>query len=135
MGEINDLKKSLDCANNTNELVTKIEELSNGHFEHIDMLDKKTSVLEDRNRRNNVRFGNVAESENETWAEKWAESKIRNLRSTDLGITTDVTIKRAHRTGKKEAGKKKQNNCRKNFKLHRQGERFAILLSKQIMGR
>lgn len=69
------------------------------------MLDEKMSELEDRNRRNNLRFENVAESENETWED--SENKIRNVITTRLGISTDKPIERAHRTGRKEAGRKR----------------------------
>ena len=62
--------------------------------------------LEDRHRRNNLRFMGIKEKsgvESETWEE--SETKVKFF-AEKLGLETDeITIERAHRIGKKEVGK------------------------------
>ena len=59
---------------------------------------KKLADLEDRNRRNNPRFGGFQEETNETWEE--SESIMIDFVKEKLGIEEDILIERAHRTGK-----------------------------------
>ena len=59
---------------------------------------KKLADLEDRSRRNNLRFDGFQEQTNETWEE--TESIITNFVKEKLGIEEDILIARAHRTGK-----------------------------------
>ena len=61
-------------------------------------LKKKLADLEDRSRRNNLRFDEFQEQTNETWEE--SESIITNFVKEKLGIEEDILIERAHRTGK-----------------------------------
>ena len=59
---------------------------------------KKLADLEDRSRRNNLRFDGFQEETNETWEE--SESIITDFVKEKLGIEEDILIERAHRTGK-----------------------------------
>ena len=62
-------------------------------------MDKKVAELEDRSRRNNLRFDGIKEDEKETW--EGSEQKIRNIFENELELTSqDVIIERAHRSGK-----------------------------------
>ncbi|XP_065671724.1 uncharacterized protein LOC136089600 [Hydra vulgaris] len=67
----------------------------------------KLAELEDRSRRNNLRFTGIEEDENETW--ELSEEKIQNVLKTKLGFKSNAEIERAHRTGKKSSDGKKYN--------------------------
>ena len=109
--EIDDLKKSISyTADSCNDYGKKFDKKLHiidedrrdfGHY-----IDKRFAELEDRNRRNNLRFDNVAEeSESETWEE--SEKKIKDVIS-DMGLDSkNIKIERAHRVGSKRIGKKK----------------------------
>ena len=71
-------------------------------------LEEKISELEDRSRRNNLRFSGFTEKAEgaETWEE--SENLIREFIERDLEMESkDITTERAHRTGSKENGKKR----------------------------
>ena len=59
---------------------------------------KKLADLEDRSRRNNLRFDGFQEEANETWDE--SESIITDFVKERLGIKEDILIEIACRTGK-----------------------------------
>ena len=59
---------------------------------------KKLADVEDRSRRNNLRFHGFQEETNETWEE--GESILTNFVKEKLGIEEDILIERAHWTGK-----------------------------------
>ena len=59
---------------------------------------KKLADLEDRSRRNNLRFDGFQEETNETWEE--SESIITDFVKEKLGIEEDILIERAHCTEK-----------------------------------
>ena len=62
--------------------------------------DAKLVDLEDRSRRNNIRFEGIKERENESWED--CENKIYDLLENKLEMDIEnVPIERAHRTGKK----------------------------------
>jgi hypothetical protein len=62
----------------------------------------KIRQLEDRQRRNNLRFEGVAENESESWDD--SEMKIINILENNLNVN-GAKIERAHRTGKLNTGK------------------------------
>ncbi|XP_065683329.1 uncharacterized protein LOC136096107 [Hydra vulgaris] len=62
-------------------------------------LKDKIAELEDRSRRNNLRFEGIEETEGETW--KNSEEKVKKLLKEKLSINEEH-IERAHRTGKEE---------------------------------
>ena len=72
-------------------------------------MKEQIAELEDRHRRNNLRFMSIKEksgAESETWEE--SEAKVKVFPQEKLGSETDeITIERAHRIGKKEEGKRR----------------------------
>ncbi|XP_065661072.1 uncharacterized protein LOC136084628 [Hydra vulgaris] len=70
----------------------------------------KLAELEDRSRRNNLRFTGIEEDENETW--ELSEEKIQNVLKSKLGFKGNVEIERAHMTGKKNSDGKKYNRTK-----------------------
>ena len=71
-------------------------------------LEEKISELEDRSRRNNLRFSGFTEKAEgaETWEE--SENLIREFIERNLEMESkDITIERAHRIGSKINGKKR----------------------------
>ncbi|XP_065685038.1 uncharacterized protein LOC136097048 [Hydra vulgaris] len=65
-------------------------------------IKEKIAELEDRSRRNNLRFIGIKDKANETWEE--SEQKIKDFLITKLNIREKILIDRAHRVGK-ENGK------------------------------
>ena len=72
-------------------------------------MKEQIAELEDRHRRNNLRFMSVKEKpgvESETWEK--SEPKVKVFLQEKLGLKTDeVTIERAHRSGKREERKRR----------------------------
>ena len=68
---------------------------------------KKIADLEERSRRNNLRFDGFQEETNETWEE--SERIITDFVKEKLGIEEDILIERAHRTGKIQRNDGKRN--------------------------
>ena len=70
-----------------------------------DLIDTQTKMqlkvtdLEDRSRRNNLRFDGLAETRDEDWHS--CEVKIKDLIREQLGIKNEVVIEHAHRVGGK----------------------------------
>ena len=59
-------------------------------------MQAKLRDLQDRSRRNNLRFDGITESVDETW--EISEKKVKELIKEKLKINEDVQIERAHRT-------------------------------------
>ena len=89
--EIN--KKLQDIDSRVEEI--KLDEITE---DFVTKTKKKLADLEDRSRRNNLRFDGFQEETNETWEE--SESIITDFVKEKLGIEEDILIERAHRTGK-----------------------------------
>ena len=64
-------------------------------FTETQELKRKSTELEDRHRRNNLRFDGVPENVNESW-ENTCE-KVQSIIKNDLRINKPVIIERAHR--------------------------------------
>lgn len=80
-----------------------------------DLLDpndvsEKLIELEDRSRRNNLRFDGLTEDTNETWDD--CERKIQKILSDKLEITEDVEIERCHRMGKRKGNRPRTIVCK-----------------------
>ena len=80
-----------------------------------DLLDtndvsEKLIELEDRSRRNNLRFDGLTEVTNETW--DGCERKIQKILSDKLEITEDVEIERCHRMGKRKGNRPRTIICK-----------------------
>ena len=86
----------------------------------LDEIWEKCNDLENRSRRNNLRFDGLEESENESWED--CEAKVQSLISKTLGLgsndnsnlndgsnsaaTPPIVIERAHRIGSRASGKR-----------------------------
>nr|XP_047131556.1 uncharacterized protein LOC124810552 [Hydra vulgaris] len=91
----NDLKVKLDNYNKDNE-----------NLKCIEIIQDKLAELEDRSRRNNLRFDGFDEREEETWED--SQSKVKEFLKEKLGIKNNIAIERAHRTGKKHVSGKRR---------------------------
>ena len=120
--EVNDLKAEV---NHLAEIATEEESKISSYDgkvkavnEKVKDLEDKTDDLENRSRRSNLCFDGVIEDLNESWST--TEKKVREILSTKLKIeTTEYTIERAHRVGKKNATGKPRSIVTKfnNFKV------------------
>ena len=119
MKEIDDLKRLIEsietCQNikdeerkDTGNLIDKIKETFKSEIEKLkkdnDDTNNKLRILEDRSRRDNLRFDGIEEWEEESWAD--TEQNLKDTLSDILGIQ-NVKIERAHRVGDK-----KRSPCR-----------------------
>ena len=64
------------------------------------LIKDKLTDLENRSRRNNLRFDGIPEDKDEDWAV--SEAKIKKVINENLGMNEDIEIDRAHRSGKIE---------------------------------
>ena len=106
--ELTDLRESVQYhSGNVDEVNKKLEDIDSRVEEikldeitedFVTKTKKKLADLEDRSRRNNLRFDGFQEETNETWEE--SESIITDFVKEKLGIEEDILIERAHRTGK-----------------------------------
>lgn len=71
--------------------------------QEADYFKDKLRILEDRNRRNNLRIDGINENLNETWEE--SEKKVKDLIRDTMKIEENICIERAHRVGRKDQGK------------------------------
>ena len=114
--ETNDLKLSIETYQNitddelkdTENSIDKIKETFQREIEKLkkdnDDNNNKLRILEDRSRRDNLRFDGIEEWEEESWAD--TEQNLKDTLSDILGIQ-NVKIERAHRVGDK-----KRSPCR-----------------------
>ncbi|XP_065684369.1 uncharacterized protein LOC136096731 [Hydra vulgaris] len=116
--EMKELRKTVDFVSEKYEsTLAELKELKKNTISNAESTDNikfndknndvkdKLAELEDRSRRNNLRFNGVEESENESWED--SEKKIQEVLKSKFGFTNNLEIERAHRTGKKEKGVKK----------------------------
>ena len=105
--ELADLKLSVQFHSDmveeqTKEVKRKIEKSNNvreSSRESDKIVMDKVAELEDRSRRNNLRFDGIREDDKETW--EISENKIRNIIQNELDLNAEeITIERAHRSGK-----------------------------------
>eukprot|EP00111_Clytia_hemisphaerica_P011819 TCONS_00034738-protein len=115
-GKINEIERSIEFTQNllddkTAEMDRQIDQklrlevrnLNNCIYtsnKQLDFYKEKLRVLEDRNRRNNLRVDGIKENANESWEE--SEAKIEDFLKTTMKIEQDILIERAHRMGKKD---------------------------------
>ena len=67
-------------------------------------IDEKLVEMEDRSRRNNLRFDGLAESQGESWEQ--TTDKIYHFMEAELDINcSNIIIECAHRTGRHREGK------------------------------
>ena len=106
--ELTDLWESVQYhSDNVDEVNKKLEDIDSREEEikldkitkdFVTKTKKKLADLEDRSRRNNLRFDGFQEKINETWEE--SERIITDFVKEKLGTKEDILIERAHRTGK-----------------------------------
>ena len=80
-----------------------------------DLLDpnevsKKLIELEDRSRRNNLRFDGLTEDPNETWDD--CERKVQDVLLNKLNFEGNIEIDRCHRFGKRRGSRPRMIVCR-----------------------
>ena len=114
--ETDDLELSIETSQNitddklkdTENSIDKIKETSKREIEKLkkdnDDINNKLRILEDRSRRDNLRFDGIEEWEEESWAD--TEQNLKDTLSEILGIQ-NVKIERAHCVGDK-----KRSPCR-----------------------
>ena len=73
--------------------------------EAIEKNKEKLIDLENRSRRNNLRFDGIRENERESWID--CEEKIHKLLKEKLHINENIEIERAHRTGNDDKERQK----------------------------
>lgn len=102
--EMKDLKESLEFQGDLFEKkLVENDKKKENNLEKEKEMEEKMAEMEDRCRRNNLRFDGIEENGNETWEE--SEEKLKAFLKTKLGIENNVTIERAHRTGKLDGEK------------------------------
>ena len=99
--EVEEVKKSMTFHSDLVEEKIKIFESNNNeeaYKQNNEVLLDKVADLEDRSRRNNLRFSGLAERENETWEQ--SEQVVRDVIEEKLGLPAQTfKIERAHRCG------------------------------------
>ncbi|XP_065645350.1 uncharacterized protein LOC136075841 [Hydra vulgaris] len=109
----------------TNELNEKLKNHIKENEKKVssELFIDKIAELEDRSKRNNLRFEGFEEKENESWEE--SESKVKCFIKEKLNIKHDIQIERAHRTGKqKESGQKKRRTIDVKFLNYKDKEKI-----------
>lgn len=103
--ELEEVKKSLAFTDGNNEEIKRhVRHLEQESYNSINVFEEKMSELEDRSRRNNLRFENIEEEESESW--ETSEEKVQSVIE-NLGIEETIIIERAHRVGNGKNGKKR----------------------------
>ncbi|XP_065664705.1 uncharacterized protein LOC136086338 [Hydra vulgaris] len=114
LAELKELKKNA---------ISNVEPTDNIKFnDKNNDVKNKLAELEDRSRRNNLRFNGVEESESEPLED--SDRKIQEVLKSKFGFTNDLEIERAHRTGRNEKGVKKNRTIIVKFLNYK--ERNAV---------
>lgn len=129
---VNDIEKSLE--HSQQDIVDIKEQIQRSKIEGLETkvndIEDKLDYLENQSRRNNIRISGLKEERNETWSD--TEEKVKSLLNEKLELPTDeITIERAHRTGKSYAGKPRQIVAK--F-LNYKDREMAIQASKKLKG-
>ena len=74
-------------------------------------MKEQLRIQEGRSRRKNVRFDGIPETENEKWEE--TEKKSRKILYSELDITGELYIERAHRVARNQSSKEASNDFAK----------------------
>ena len=96
--ELSEVKESLQFHSDMVEQKLKQVESKKDVLEEKETMLEKMAELEDRSRRNNLRFSGIEGETDETWER--SEQKVREMLKEKLGIDHDVKIERAHRSGR-----------------------------------
>ncbi|XP_065672203.1 uncharacterized protein LOC136090027 [Hydra vulgaris] len=133
--EMKELRKAVDFVSEKYETtLAELKELKKNAIPNVELTDNikfndkdndvkdKLAELEDRSRRNNLRFNGVEESEHESWED--SERKIQEILKSKFGFTNDLEIERAHRIGRNEKRVKKNRTIIVKFLNYK--ERNAV---------
>ena len=136
--ELTDLRESVQYhSENVNKVNKKLEDIDSRVEEikldeitedFVTKTKKKLADLEDRSRRNNLRFDGFQEEANETWEE--SESIITNFVKEKLVIEGDILIERAHHTERN-----RKRTILGSFSILKTNQEFYILTEKRSYGR
>lgn len=97
--DIEDLKTSMNFqGQKTSEKEKNLDEEIKKFNGKETQLKEQMAELEDRNRRNNLRFEGITEEENESWER--SEELVKEMIKGTLGIQEEFVIERAHRSGR-----------------------------------
>ena len=98
--EVAELRKSVEFQNAVFDDHKKAEkERNDNERREKESNADKLAMLEDRSRRDNLRFCGLDEVEGETWSQ--SEERVKRYISNELGIEKNIEMHRAHRTGRK----------------------------------
>ena len=98
--EVLELQKSVEFQSSKfDEIKTYEENRKEGLKLEREERDDKMAMLEDRSRRDNLRFGGIQEEAGEKWER--SEELVKEFIREELGIHEPVEFHRAHRTGRK----------------------------------
>ena len=133
MKDVQSVKSSLEFTQaQVEELITsdlRVKEVK----VQIEDLGNKLDDLENRSRRNNLRFEGIPESPNETWGE--SESKIKHLISSQMPeVGNDFVIERAHRVGRPRSDSKLKEARRKTQRAFLKFEKLVIYVNPVNIG-
>lgn len=98
--KMNDITNTIQVIKNEKHTVENNQILENSNNYDLKLIKDKLTDLENRSRRNNLRFDGIPEDKDEDW--KVSEAKIKKLLNEKLGMDEDIEIDRAHRSGKIE---------------------------------
>ena len=97
-----DIDKMYEEINSPNANITSTA----ANDQNIKEIKEKLIDIENRSRRNNIRVEGVKEGDKEDW--ETSKRKLKKLLNDNLGLDAEnITIERAHRTGKKINGKER----------------------------
>ena len=105
-GQLND--EIAIVKNDISQIKADMREMENDLLDPYDVSNKLVE-MEDRSRRNNLRFDGLVENSKETWEE--CERKVQEVISNRLEIEHDVEIKRCHRMGKRKGNRPRTIVC------------------------
>ena len=105
-GQLND--EIAIVKNDISQVKADMREMENDLLDPYDVSNKLVE-MEDRSRRNNLRFDGLVDNSKETWEE--CERKVQEVISNHLEIEHDVEIERCHRMGKRKGNRPRTIVC------------------------
>ncbi|XP_065647333.1 uncharacterized protein LOC136077015 isoform X2 [Hydra vulgaris] len=108
--ELRELNKAVEFVSNNYDKIVADHQTSKTSLINENANSKminKLAELEDRSRRNNLRFCGIEEIENESWED--SENKVREFLNNKLQLHGNFEIERAYRVGKKLPENNKKN--------------------------
>ena len=128
-----EIKKNIKDMQNEMENIKKFQ--SKSFTEETQELKRKSTELEDRHRRNNLRFDRVPENVNESW-ENTCE-KVQSIIKNYLRINKPIIIERAHRVSSQNDNQREKKKARRTIVckfLNYQDKELIIKNAKNLKG-